>query len=128
MIGGVQQKILVHQDENGNLKMDDEMGKLLFGDPSNNMKYKLVRERDGLTHHAHEMGWIEWNDNGTFKEKHNEPAIGRSCMLDPHRISFTWLTTSVTEIIEQRDNYIKFNTLNSVYELFILNKQNENTI
>jgi hypothetical protein len=33
MIGGVQQKILVHQDENGNLKMDDEMGKLLFGDP-----------------------------------------------------------------------------------------------
>jgi hypothetical protein len=53
MIGGVQQKILVHQDENGNLKMDDEMGKLLFGDPSNNMNYKLVRERDGLTHHAH---------------------------------------------------------------------------
>jgi hypothetical protein len=128
MIGGVQQKILVTQDENGNLKMDDEMGKLLFGDPNAHMKYKLVRERDGLTHHAREMGWIEWNDNGTFKEKHNEPAIGRSCMLDPHRISFTWLTTSVTEIVEQRDDYIKFNTRNSVYELFILNKQNENTI
>jgi len=120
MIGGVQQKILVHQDENGNLKMDDEMGKLLFGDPNAHMKYKLVRERDGLTHHAREMGWIEWNDNGTFKEKHDKPAIGRSCMLDPHRFSFTWLTTSVTEIIEQRDDYIKFNTRNSVYELFII--------
>ena len=122
MIGGVQPKILVTQDENGNLKMDDEMGKLLFGDPNAHMKYKLVRERDGLTHHAREMGWIEWNDNGTFKEKHNEPAIGRSCMLDPHRFSFTWLTTSVTEIVEQRDDYIKFNTNNSVYELFILDK------
>ena len=66
-----------------------------------------------------EMGWIEWNDNGTFKEKHDEPTIGRSCILDPHRFSFTWLTTSVTEIVEQREDYIKFNTRNSVYELFI---------
>jgi hypothetical protein len=32
MIGGVQKKILLTQDENGNLKMDDEMGKLLFGE------------------------------------------------------------------------------------------------
>jgi hypothetical protein len=40
------------------------------------------------------MGWIEFHDEGTFKEKHNEPAIGRSqCMLDLHRISFTWQTT-----------------------------------
>ena len=119
MIGGVQKKILVTQDENGNLKMDDEMGKLLFGDPNAKYPYKLVRESDGLTNYGREMGWIEWNDNGTFKEKHNEPAIGRSCILDPHRISFTWLTTSVTEIVEQREDYIKFNTRNSVYELFI---------
>jgi hypothetical protein len=128
MIGGVQKKILVTQDENGNLKMDDEMGKLLFGDPNAKLPYKLVRESDGLTHHAREMGWIEWGDDSRFKEKHNEPAIGRSCILDPQRISFTWLTTSVTEIVEQREDYIKFNTRNSVYELFILNKQNENTI
>ena len=118
MIGGVQKKILVTQDENGNLKMDDEMGKLLFGDPNAKLPYKLVRERDGLTHHAREMGWIEWNDDGTFKEKHDEPAIGRSCILDPHRFSFTWCTTTVTEIIEQKENYIKFNTKNSVYELY----------
>jgi hypothetical protein len=122
MIGGVQKKILVTQDENGNLKMDDEMGKLLFGDPNAKLPYKLVRESDGLTHHAREMGWIEWGDDSRFKEKHNEPAIGRSCILDPQRISYTWLTTSVTEIVEQRDDYIKFNTRNSVYELFISNE------
>lgn len=120
MISGVQKKILLTQDENGNLKMDDEMGKLLFGDPNANAKYKLVRERDGLTHHAREIGWIEFNEDSTFKEKHDEPATGRSLMLDPHRFSFTWLTTSVTEILEQREDYIKFKTRNSNYELFKL--------
>jgi len=115
-----QDKIFLTQDENGNLKMDDEMGKLLFGDPNANAKYKLVRERDGLTHYGREMGWIEWGEDSRFKEKYDEPAVGRSCILDPHRISFTWLTTTVTEIVEEREDYIKFNTHNSVYELWKL--------
>lgn len=115
-----QDKIFLTQDENGNLKMDDEMGKLLFGDPNANARYKLVRERDGLTHYGREMGWIEWGEDSRFKQKHDEPTVGRSCILDPHRISFTWLTTQVTEIVEQKDDYIKFNTENSVYELWQL--------
>ena len=115
-----QDKIFLTQDENGNLRMDDEMGKLLFGDPNANAKYKLVRERDGLTHYGREMGWIEWGEDSRFKQKHDEPAVGRSCILDPHRISFTWLTTTVTEIVEQKEDYIKFNTKNSVYELWQL--------
>jgi len=115
-----QDKIFLTQDEKGNLRMDDEMGKLLFGDPNANAKYKLVRERDGLTHYGREMGWIEWGEDSRFKEKHDEPAVGRSCMLDPHRMSFTWLTTAVTEIVEQKEDYIKFNTKNSVYELWKL--------
>ena len=120
MISGVQKKILLTQDENGNLKMDDEMGKLFFGDPNANMNYKLVRERDGLTHHAREIGYIEFNEDSTFKEKHDKPAIGRSIMLDPHRFTFTWLTTSITEILENQDDYVKFKTRNSNYELWKL--------
>ena len=112
-----QDKIYLTQDENGNLKMDDELGKMLFGDPNANAKYKLVRERDGLTKYGREMGWIEWGEDGRFKEKHDKPAVGLSCILDP-RISFTWLTTSITEIVEEREDYIKFNTRNSVYELW----------
>ena len=114
-------KISVTQDENGNLKMDDEMGKLFMEDLFAQYPYKLVRERDGLTHHARQIGWIGFNEDSTFKEKYDEPAIGRSLMLDPHRFSFTWLTTSVTEIVEQRDDYIKFKTRNSNYELWKLN-------
>ncbi len=114
-----QKKILVTQDENGNLKMDDEMGKLLFGDTNANAKYKLVRERDGLTKYGREIGWIEWEDS-RFKEKHDKPAVGLSCILDPHRMSFTWLTTTATEILEEREDYIKFKTTNSTYELWKL--------
>ena len=82
--------------------------------------WKLVRERDGLTKYGREMGWIEWGEDGKFKAKHDKPAVGRSCMLDPHRMSFTWLTTSVTEIVEEREDYVKFKTQNSNYELFKL--------
>ena len=82
--------------------------------------WKLVRERDGLTKYGREMGWIEWGEDSRFKAKHDKPAIGRSCILDPHRISYTWLTTDITNILEEREDYIKFTTLNSVYELWKL--------
>ena len=120
MISGVQKKILLTQDENGNLKMDDEMGKLFMEDLFAQYPYKLVRERDGLTHYGREMGWIEWGYNGRFSELHKEPKISLSCILDPHRISFTWLTTSITEILENQDDYVKFRTQNSNYELWRL--------
>jgi len=87
------------------------------------LKYTLKRLRDSLTKVGLKISWIEWGDNGRGKEMHDEPAIGRSLMLDPHVFNYTWLTTSITEIVEQREGYIKFNTKNSVYEL-IINKQN----
>ena len=119
MIAGAQPKILLTQDEDGNLKMNEEMGKLLFGETETN--WKLVRERDGLTKQSKEVMWIEWNEDGTFKSKHDEPAIGRSLIMSPFNQSFTWQTTTITEIVEQRDGYIKFKTENSNYELWKLN-------
>ena len=81
-------------------------------------RYKLVRERDGLSNVGHKAGWIEWNEDGTFKELHDEAAVGRSLILDPQRMSYTWITTTVTEILEQKENYIKFATTNSLYTLW----------
>jgi hypothetical protein len=122
MIGGVQKKILLTQDENGNLRMDDEMGKLLFGDPNPIKNYKLVRESDGLTKHGQTAGWIEWKKKDkTFKKLHDKPAVGRSFILDPNRMSFTWCTSTVTEVLEEQENYCKFRTNNSVYKLWKLN-------
>ena len=42
---------------------------------SNN--WKLVRERDGLTKQSAEVMWVEFNEEGKFKSKHDEPAVDR---------------------------------------------------
>lgn len=120
MITGTQPKILLTQNEEGILTMDEEQAKLLLGQVE--MKWKLVRERDGLTRQSAEVVWLEFNEDGTFKSKHDEPAVGRSLIMSPFNMFFTWQCTSLTEIIEQRENYIKFKTLNSVYELWKLGK------
>ena len=120
MITGTQPKILLTQNEEGILTMDEEQAKLLLDQVE--MKWKLVRERDGLTRQSAEVMWLEFNEDGTFKSKHDEPAVGRSLIMSPFNMFFTWQCTSLTEIIEQRENYIKFKTLNSVYELWKLGK------
>ena len=81
-------------------------------------KYRLVRERDGLIKQSEDVMWLEFGDDGFFKEKHPEPSIGRSLLMSPFNDFFTWQTTVVTEIVEQREDYIKFKTENSNYELF----------
>ena len=84
----------------------------------NEFNWKLVRERDGLTKQSKDIKWLEFNEDGRFKSKHTKPAIGRSLMMSPFTFSFTWQTTTTTEILEQREDYIKFKTRNSNYELF----------
>jgi len=99
MIPGVQPKILLNLD-------------------TEEPKYKLVRERDNLIKESARVMWLEWNDDDTFKNKHNQPAIGRSLIMSPFNQFFTWQTTTITEIVEEREDYIKFKTENSNYELF----------
>lgn len=84
-------------------------------------KYKLVRERDGLTKYGNKVLWLEWNKDGTFSEKHDTIEKRRSLILDFSVITYTWMTTTVDEILENREDYIKFKTKNSIYELFIKN-------
>ena len=83
-------------------------------------KYRLVRERDGLTKQSEDVMWLEFGEDKYFKSRHEEPAIGRSLIMSPFNAFFTWQTTAVTEIVEQREDYIKFKTENSNYELFKL--------
>ena len=86
----------------------------------NEFNWKLVRERDGLVNQSKEIMWLEFNEEGIFKDRHNEPVVGRSLLMSPFNYYFTWQTTSITEIVEQRENYLKFKTKNSTYELFKL--------
>ena len=71
-------------------------------------KYKLVRERDKLVKESARVLWMEWNEDGTFKQKYDEPAVGRSLLMSPFNQFFTWQTTEITEILETRENFVKF--------------------
>lgn len=82
-------------------------------------KYTLRRLDDGLTKTGSRVQYIEWDENTSEgKESYDDIKIGRSLMLEP-RMQFTWLTTSITDIVEEREDYIKFKTQNSTYELHI---------
>jgi len=69
---------------------------------------------------------IAWNENGSFKEiVGRRPAIGCSMLVGSvtarsYSRQDYWLTTPVTEILEEITNedcdYVKFSTGNSIYE------------
>ena len=120
MIGGVQPKVLLSQEEDGTLHLD-ELFEQIYGKQEDH-KYKLVRERDGLTKTSVDVKWLEFDENGRYKADFPQVAVGRSLLMSPFGPSFTWQTTLVTEVVEQREDYVKFNTENSVYELFVLSK------
>jgi hypothetical protein len=119
MVGGVQPKVLLSQNEDG-LHLD-EMFETIYGKELE-PKYKLVRERDGMLKTSAEVKWLEFNEDGRYKADFEDIAVGRSLLMSPFGPSFTWQTTPVTEIVEQEDKYVKFKTENSIYELFVLSK------
>jgi hypothetical protein len=116
MIGGEQPKILANVNEEGNLVITDEFVELFYKEQE--MNWKLVRTNDNLTKKSRAIIWIEWNEDGTFKEQFDSIAVGRSLIMSPFNQAFTWQTTSVTEIIENSADHIKFKTKNSDYELW----------
>jgi hypothetical protein len=118
MITGVQPKVLLVQTEDGELLID-QMFEQIYGKEEDH-KYKLVRERDGLTKTSRAIKWLEFDEDGRYKADFEDIAVNRSLLMSPFGPSFTWQTTLVTEIVEQKEDYIKFNTENSVYELFKL--------
>jgi hypothetical protein len=83
--------------------------------------YKLVREHDDLTQYSSDITWIEWNEDGSFKAKHDEPKIGFSLLMSPFNSFFTWQTTEIVEILGIQENFIKFKTKNIIY---VLEKRN----
>ena len=119
MIGGAQPKLVVAFDEEGNMHLNPLQAELM-GIDKNQLNWKLVRERDGLTKQSKDIKWVEWNEDNFFKADHPQPKVGYSLIMSPFNQYFTWQTTMITEIVEQRDGYVKFKTENSTYELFKL--------
>ena len=112
-----QDKIPMTLTEDNVLKIAVDQGVI-----DNEFNWKLVREHDGLTNQSKDIMWIEWNEDGTFKEKHDTFVIGRSLLMSPLNQSFTWQTTPITKIVAATADvfYLKFETKNSIYTLIKL--------
>lgn len=74
----------------------------------------LVRMKDNNTK-VGQTYIIKYNEKGILESKElGRPQIGYSVFID-EGITW-WLTTAITAILEESENYIKFKTLNSIYE------------
>ena len=112
-----QTKIPMTLTEDNVLKIAVDQGVI-----ENEFNWKMIREHDGLTNQSKEIMWLDFNDEGRFEAKYDKPAVGRSLLMSPFNQFFTWQTTPITEIVEEQDDYIKFKTKNSNYELWKLKK------
>ena len=116
-----QDKIPMTLTEDNVLKIAVEQGVI-----ENKFNWKLVRERDGLTRESLDITWLEWNDEGRFKARHDDPALGRSLLMSPFNQFFTWQTTTITEILyAEEDGSVRFRTKNSVYTLTKINNEQQ---
>lgn len=78
--------------------------------------YKLTRVKDDRVIGGSVVKFVEWAEDGRYSKVHDEPAIGRSVILDPHLFTYTWLTTEITSF-EYDGDVLKFDTNNSKYIL-----------
>lgn len=82
----------------------------------------LKRMSDGRGEVGARSEAIKWNEDGTFdKVVSDRPTVGCSMLVGSvtartYSNQDYWLTTVVTEIIEDTGDYVKFKTGNSIYE------------
>lgn len=83
---------------------------------------RLKRISDGAGDMGARSEAIAWNEDGSFKEVvSNRPIIGCSMIVGSltarsYSEQDYWMTTKITEILEESEDYVKFKTGNSVYE------------
>jgi hypothetical protein len=90
---------------------------------------RLIRESDGEGESGARSEAIQWKEDGTFdKIVSNRPVVGCSMLVGSVTArSYSnrdyWLTTKVTEILEEREEdgrlYVKFKTGNSIYSFWL---------
>lgn len=78
----------------------------------------LERVNDGLVKTSNDLKFIEWDSDGRAVKLHDSMEVGRSAILSPFNMSFTWQTTEITEILSDTE----FKTKNSHYKIRYENK------
>ena len=117
MIGGERPKLILNYDEEGKFKIDRVQAELL-GLMESEQRWILTKpDVSDFQKLSTDIIWLEFNEDRTYKARHKKPAVGLSLLMSPFNQYFTWQTTPVTHIKEEKENYWLFETENSTYLL-----------
>lgn len=87
------------------------------------MNYILQRINDNKIISATKLSFIEWDENDKGKALHDNIQLNYSCLLGSRNMFYTWLTTTIVEILEDNLEFKHFKTKNSEYKLYITEKE-----
>ena len=85
------------------------------------MAYSLRRVGDGVGDSGSVSELLQLGPDGTVLSKPGRPEIGYCVLVGAqtarsYQSQDYWVTTPVLEILEDRGNYVRFRTGNSIYE------------
>jgi hypothetical protein len=86
-------------------------------------KFVLTRKKDGKVVEGNDVIYVEFGEDGRYANYSREFKVGTNLVVDFKVGNFKWMTTKITNILEQTENYIIFVTLNSEYRLEIKNSE-----
>ena len=117
MIPGERPKLILGYDEEGKFKIDRLQAEIL-GLMESEQRWILTKpDQSTFQKLSADITWLEFNEDRTYKARHKKPAVGLSLLMSPFNQYFTWQTTPITRIKEERENYWLFETENSTYLL-----------
>ena len=117
MIPGERPKLILGYDEEGKFKIDRLQAEIL-GLMESEQRWILTKpDQSTFQKLSADITWIEFNEDRTYKARHKKPAVGLSLLMSPFNQYFTWQTTPITHIKEERENCWLFETENSTYLL-----------
>ena len=120
MIGGERPKLILNYDDEGKFKIDRVQAELLGLTDLTESEHRWLLTKPDVSDFqklSTDITWIEFNEDRTYKARHKKPAVGLSLLMSPFNQYFTWQTTPITYIKEERENYWQFETENSTYIL-----------
>jgi hypothetical protein len=85
------------------------------------MTYSLIKEGDNLTGDSGMMSCLVYKKEGEIVYEHDQkPRVGCVIRVGSHyarsyAMQDWWQTSLITEILEEKEGYVRFKTNNSIY-------------
>lgn len=85
--------------------------------------WEAERLDDGLKKRSADVGFVEFDETGRYKQMHKAPKPGYAFIMSPFGPTYTWMTSVITEVMSFSKEHMQFKTKNSEY---IVNKIDQN--